>query len=1167
MAQTGRVSGSVVDAQGAAVPGATVNLYLRGSASPLAAAQTSAAGLYQFAGLQPVQYDLEVSASGFRKEIIRGLKVDTNTELAMPPVKLEVSAAAEVVEVSAEIVGIQTANAEITATVTNSQLRVLPTLNRSPLALIVTQAGVTYNGRTSTTINGMRPSFTNISLEGINIQDNYIRTNALDFLPNLLLLDQIAEMTVSTSNTSAGLGSGAAQISFTVPSGSNQFHGSLLWTNRNNYFASNTWFNNRNNVAIPFLNQNQAGGSLRGRIIKDKLFFYANYELFRNRQQSSQTRTILRESARQGMLTYLDTGGVQRQVNLLQQAGVSQDAQMQKILALMPGPEKINRNDIGDGLNTGGYTFNVRNNRDRDNITGKVDYVLSTRHAFSGVYAWNRDLLDRPDTSNDFNVVPPVKNDNTTKFMSATWRWNPTPTLTNELRGGFNLAPGLFLTDQDFGAGIFAVPSFISNPVNTFRAQGRYTNTFNIANNATWFRDRHNLTFGIQYQLIHSDPFNDASNLPTWTIGMSTANAKTLSAASFGNAIRSADLSTANSLLALQAGFISQASQAFNVTSRTSGFVGGASNKRRFTLPNYALYFNDSWKVTPHLTITAGVRWEFWAPVDERDGLVLLPVLQDNNAINTLLNPVGTLDFAGNAVGRPFYNRDWNNFGPNVGLAWQPFGNGKTVLRAGYSVNYPNDEFIRGVYNSVDTNAGLQQTVTLTNRVDVASRPTQTAAPAFKVPRTFADNYAVNTQAALATLDPNLRTPYVQQWNFGIQHELGKGVLEVRYVGNHATKQFRAIDYNQVMINENGFLPDFLRAQRNAELARAATGTYDPSYNAAVAGSQRLTVFPLLSSGGLLTNATIRNLILTGEPGELANTYMINGLNGSVDFYRNANSLGTNLMTNYSNATYNALQVDYRRTIRDAQVQANYTFAKSLSDAGGDTQQRFEPFLDNANPSIEKSPTPFDVRHAFKLNGAYMLPVGNGRLWNTGSGWKDKAFGGWSVSGFFTWQSGNPFSILSSRGTVNRAGRSTSNTAVTALNWDQLKDVVKFEMTPTGPIFVSRSAVNTDGRAVQSDGQTLFNGQVFFQPSAGTLGTLQRRMFYGPGNINLDAAVLKDVPLTEHQRIEFRAEAFNVTNTPSFYLGDQTITATNFGRITSTISGRRVLQFGLQYRF
>src|SRR5262249_26368154 len=217
----------------------------------------------------------------------------------------------------------------------------------------------------------------------------------------------------------------------------------------------------------------------------------------------------------------------------------------------------------------------------------------------------------------------------------------------------------------------------------------------------------------------------------------------------------------------------------------------------------------------------------------------------------------------------------------------------------------------------------------------------------FKVPRTLQDNYQLSQTGALGLPDPNLRTPYVQQWSVGFQRQIKGAVLEARYVGNHATKQLRAFDLNQVDIQSNGFLDDFRRAYNNATLSRAQTGRFDPAYNSAITGSQQLLVFPKLAQGGSLSSSTVQNLIATGEVGQLANLYQTNLLNGSVNFYRNPNILGANLMTNYSNATYNALQVDFRKqTNHGLYLQANYTYSKVLSDTVGDGQFRFEPFLD-----------------------------------------------------------------------------------------------------------------------------------------------------------------------------------------------------------------------------
>jgi hypothetical protein len=1166
---TGQISGRVLDASGAAIPGTNIELFVQGGATPIAVQESNQEGLFQFVGVRPINYDLAIEAKGFQKQILRGIKVDAGLTLSLPPLTLEVSTQAEVVEVTAEVQGVQTSNAEIATSVTNEQIRRLPTLNRSPLGLIRTQAGVNSNNRSNTTINGMRPSFTNVTIDGINIQDNFIRTNGLDFLPNLLLMDQVAEMTITTSNTTAADGSGASQIKFVTPSGTNEYHGSLYWYNRNNIASANTWFGNRNRTARPFLNQNQAGGSLSGPAVKDKLFFYGNYELFRLRQQSNATRTILTQSARQGILTYRDTAGAVRTINPLTTVGVTADPLMQQFIGQIPDASNINRTDVGDGLNTGGYQFNIQNNRTRDNITGKVDYVASPKNVFSWTMLWNRDIVDRPDLANDYSTAPKVKNDGAVTGTQGTWRYSPTPGFTNELRGGFNLTPAAFLTDETFGRAIFTLP-LVSNPINTFRAQGRQTDTYNFQNNANWFKGKHSIAFGFHYQKINTDPFNDAGNIPVYAMGVSAANPNGLSTANVPG-LRATDVGIANGLLSLHAGFLSSVAQTFNVTSVDSGFVDGATNLRRFRMNNFAFYVNDTWRVSRKLTLTLGLRWENYTRVTDKDGLSLLPRLEGGSYINTLLNPNGVLDFAGTVLNRPFYNMDSNNLGPNIGIAYQPFGDNKTVIRAGFSTQFPNDDFIQSIRNNVNTNSGLAQAVNVPNLVTRASNPTAVPTPAFKVPRTFADNWAASTNTAFGMPDPGLRTPYVMQWNFGIQREIAKGVLDVRYVGNRAVKQFRAFDYNQVLVREDelpGYFSDFMRAYNNGLLSLNATGAFRPAYNPNIAGSQPLPFFNQLPAGGLLTNATIIGQIQQGQVGNLASVYQTNRLNGPFSFFPNRNSLGVNAVTNFSTAAYHGLQMDFRRTFRSGvQVQANYTYSKVMSDASGDGQTRFEPFLDIRNAGIERGRVPFDLTHAFKLNGVWDLPFGEGRKFDISNPIMNQIFGGWSVSGFMTLQSGNPFSITAPRGTLNRAARSGNQTAVTLLNKSQLDDVLSFRMTPGGPFFVTEAAIGADGRGVQPDGRAPFAGQVFFNPAPGTIGTLQRNYFSGPRFYNTDLAILKTFPITETQRIEFRSEWFNLTNTPSFYFNGGDVNSTQFGRITSTASGRRIIQFGLYYKF
>lgn len=342
----GRVTGTVVDKTGAVVPNAEVNLTIPGGAK-VYTAKTSESGSFTFVAVNAATYDLTVQASGFLPGNVRGVVVDAARETDLHNIQLDITAVTESVEVKSNAQTVQTNNAEISQTITHTQIQNLPVINRSPLAFLQTQAGV-VSGRDTTTINGQRTTFTSVTLDGINVQDNFIRTNALDFLPNLLLLDQVGEMTVSTSNANPAMGGGASQVVFVTPSGTNQFHGSALWSNRNNYFAANTWFNNQSGVKRPFLNQNQFGGKVGGPILHNKLFFYANYEEFLSRQQTPASTTILTDDARNGIFT-ASTG---QKVNVLQLAGVGIDPNMKAILGQLPAASLSNNFNVGDSRAT-----------------------------------------------------------------------------------------------------------------------------------------------------------------------------------------------------------------------------------------------------------------------------------------------------------------------------------------------------------------------------------------------------------------------------------------------------------------------------------------------------------------------------------------------------------------------------------------------------------------------------------------------------------------------------------------------------------------------------------------------------------------------------------------------------------------------------------------------
>ncbi len=1173
---TGRLAGSVIDQSGAAIPNANVSLFLPGGDSAVITAQTTTDGLFHLTSLRPESYILTVESPGFNKYRLTGVKIDSAAETSLPPIKLEVAAAAQSVEVNANVASVDTNTIEVSKTISKNQIEDLPAPDRQVSTLFLTQAGVTES-RGAAVVNGMRTSAANVTYDGINIQDNYIRNNSLDFIPNKLTIDQVQEVTVNTSNANPALGGGAAQIVLISPSGTNEFRGSVYWYNRNNAFSATDWFDNQSGAGKQFLNLNQLGGSIGGPILRNKLLFYANYEAFRQRTSTYFNNTILLPDARQGVFTYRTSSGAIQKFNLLQAAGLSIDPVIQGQLSKMPSAG--NNTNVGDGLNTTGYALNAPENEDRDTVTGKLDYYLSTKNVFSGSFTWNRDNVLRPDVLQSYGTgyyggSVPITNANKGKLMSASWRWTPTGSLTNELRGGFNLASLPFNVSGEEPSN-FITGTLFTTPVNQFLPQGRDTKIFSLQDNATWMHGKHTIFFGYQEQILHLTPYNAAGIVPSYGLGIS-ANSPYATVTSQIPGLRSTDVATANSLLTSLGGIISSYTQTYNVSSQTSGFVSGAEALHHNVLNTYSGYIADSYKMFRNLTWSIGLRYDYWTPVYDADGLYLSPQIQNNNPAATILNPAGVLNFIGDKD-HPFYHPSKKNFSPNAGFAWDVLGNGKTSVRGGYSLAYINDETILTVIDGVSPNAGLSSAVTSSSQAAlISSGLPKIPTPTFKVPRTFADNWALSTSNGESIIDPNLKTPYIQQWNFGVEQQVKNVVFDVRYVGNHGTKLYQTFDQNQVQINASGFLQDFIRARNNGFLAQAAGLGFKPAYNSAVAGSQPLTVFPTMPNGGYLTNSSVLTYLQRGEVGTLGQFYVQNGVNGPVQFFQNPNELLGRVLTNFANSTYNALQTEARGHFsKDLQFQFSYVYGKVMSNSNGtnQTQGNVEDLLAVNNGKIPRARAPFDLTHVFKANYVYQVPLGKGHRFMSGR-LMDAVVGGWTTSAIWTYQSGSPFSVLFPYGTYNRAARSPYETANTTQTRDSLSNLVgnQVYMTGNGPYFISPSLIGSDGRGIAPFGSAPFSGQAFFAPDPGTIGSMQLRQFSGPWDFSFDASAQKTFHITEKQQLRFRADFYNLFNHPVFLpSSDSTnanINATTFGKMAvGTLNGPRVIQFGLYYRF
>jgi len=1019
---TGTILGTVKDAQGLAIPAASVTLTNQGT-SRTQAGKTSSRGSYEFTHLNVGWYTVEVSKAGFKNRLATNIKLDASTEYSVPPIVLNVGAVSETVTVEAGTNIVQTAGAEITDTVEKQQIEELPLLGRNPLVLLSTQAGVTQNhrnrnsGADTTVINGQRQSFSNLTLDGINIQDNFVRSESLDYTPNFLFMSQVGEFTTTTQNGGPQAGMGSSQVSMVTPSGTNHWHGEGFWYYRTAAWSANDWFNDANGIAKPNLLLNQAGADIGGPLRKDKLFVYGAYELYRLRSQRATDTTVLTSAARSGVFQWRATcttncpagvtpGSIQS-LNVLTAKSVAADPLIATLMAQVP--TTINNGSIGDGLNTGGYSYNQRADDSRDNASVHLDWNPASHHSFSGTYAWNRYFVDRPGATlslpNTYSAVPVVYNKEDDDFVSAAWRWTPTSAFTNEVRFGFNLSPVNFFTNQKFRA--FTIRNTLfNNPDQNEFPSSRDANTWSWQDDASWSRGSHLLNFGTQLQRVTVSAQNSDNTIPDLNLDYTLSGNSPLVSSQFNGGISDFDLATANKLLATLGGLVGSELQTFNVTSTTSGYVPGASLAQNFRYNTWSLYGGDSWRFRTNLTVTYGLRWEYLSPFDERDGLLQFPTVPRGQTVQQVLLSDATLAYFGGNTGRSVYKKDLDNFGPNIGIAWDPFGDGNTSVRAGYSINRVNDELIGAPYNASLSNPGVSTQTgppTRPKRLTTSSPLSALAIPSPTMSNTFSGNwaklYGFDTGNTFGyAVDPNLQAPYVQQWNLSIQREIGwNSSVTVAYVGNTGAKLYRAIDLNQVAINGNGFLRAFRLARQNGFNSVAATGIFNPCFvppsgsdcsasNPNVAYFAR-NFYP--SFNGFLDDpgfsAIIDQYMQQGAVGDLADLYHSIAADatlfgGTVALAPNQYLRAADLLGNYSHSDYHAGTVEFRRRFpQGLNFQANYTFSKVFTDYSADTPtgvQRFFPYLDNANPKLEKERANFDVTHAFKANFLYQLPFG-----------------------------------------------------------------------------------------------------------------------------------------------------------------------------------------------
>jgi hypothetical protein len=922
---TARMDGTVTDPQGAAIVGAQILVINVDTGAPFKAA-TNERGEWVIPAMPNGTYRVTITMQGFKTTTIDNVKMDAGVPQTVNA-KLELGQLTETVEVSAGAEIVQTTTASVNSTLQGRQVFELPYITRNALDLLVTQPGTQTGGANRDSyINGLPTGAINITTDGINTQDNYYRSGDGFFTLIPVRADSIEEVTLTTSAAGAdGSAQGGAQVKFVTRGGTNEYHGGAFWQHRNTALNANYYFNNIDGVDRNRIILNQGGVHAGGPILKDKLFFFDNFEIYRLPATTKTTRTVLTPDAINGNFTYQDSTGNLHTVNVLSAAAAkgftgTPDPVLLKTLQTINGltangvlrsrvasASDYNRNDLV--FQPAGMSKNNYN-------TLRLDYNLTDKHHLSFIHTY---FLNNstPDITNSVVPIYPgtgtvlgqdnlVAGQRGNRYAGVvSLRSSFSATITNELRGGMNRSltlfrdqissPALFSEWGGYSLGSTMASSYVTGVASVSGSSRRTSPVKELHDNLSWVKGSHLLSLGFDFSQVNFWYVNVGTNtIPTVAFGVATGDpigtgsTNVFTSATFPGA-SSSQLSQAKSLYALLTGRVSSVSRAASLDEKTHqyAYVPRVERNRQ---REYGAFFQDSWRTTPRLTLNYGIRYERQGAFENINGIYSSVSYASAWGIS---GPYNWFIPGANAGVNPQYDAlvtpyktpaMWN---PSFGFAYQLpkrdgilgklLGNhdGASVLRGGYNISTVREGSY--VFQSI---YGSNQGANLTLSVDPGSYPAEFGPPGSVLFRNgnlpsrsypAAPTYPIPSSpgSSLNAFDPNLKMGYVQSWNFGFQRELTRNtVMEIRYTGNQGVHLWRQVNLNELNIYENGFLSEFTVAQRNLAIARAANPASNNFGNQGLAGQQNVPI--LQTALGTTNDYTTATYLLQNQPGAIA---------------------------------------------------------------------------------------------------------------------------------------------------------------------------------------------------------------------------------------------------------------------------------------------------------
>ncbi len=1126
---TSRLEGTIQDVSGAVIAGAKVTAVNNRTQTRTESA-SGAEGRFVLPSLAPGEYTVTVDSAGFRRFVINNVVLNVG-DVVNQNIKLELGQVTESVVVEAEVVRVQTSEAQIARVVTMKDIDTLPQLARNPLVLAVFQPGIQIDAGSITYshVNGLRQGSNNTRLDGVDVNDPVAPRLGLSHNPNNP--DAIAEFRIIINGGKAEYGrSAGGQVEMITRSGTNKWSGNLFEYLRNTALHANTFFNNSTGNPRPKFIQNQFGGSLGGPIRKDKTFIFGNFQGFRQRQEVVRNRTVLSGEAKRGVFRWRVPGSSAIQsfdIARNDPRGKGVDAEVAKTFAMLPDPNNF---DLGDTLNTAGFRFNNPTNSSDNQLHIKADHNLTSAHRLFVRYSLYRNQL--VDALNNADARFPGQLQGTQGGRrwgySIGSDWSLTPNIVNEARFGYRAAATDFLRPAR-PKGVAYISNLYTDPINPNFSNGRDSPVYDITENVTMVRQKHTFKAGANLRFTKQHNWRDDNIYPNVTFATTFGNnvPASIGPAPVGSAISSADRQRFDSLYNDVLGRMNQVTLTF-YSDLEKFLPAGTGRVRDLLMRDHAYFFQDDWKILKNLTLNLGLRWEYFGVPSEKQRLI------------GRLDKIDLVSSGGQAAdlkvqrNNAWFNRDLNNFAPRVAFAWDVRGDGKIAVRSSYGVFY--DRIIGSAINGVDTTTpGFSQASQVfpnqagTDRraSDGASIPARPENPVLELPPT--------RSTTIRVFHPNFRTGYAQHFSLNIQTEVFRNtVLEASYVGTRGVKLFMNRDLNQPRIYE-----DFLKAFKELQ-AFQASSTPVPAGNALV----RVFGTPAAAISALGAS-TVRD----GQAGSAANTldrsnYTRYAAAGLSNFYLrnfpqyNQLVLGGNDGRSY----YNSLQVSVRRQVGALKVNANYTFSKGLDNTSAEGNGYTAP-IDSSNLRLNRARTDFDRPHSFNSSVTYVVPVGKGKRFGAGlPRWADSLAGGWEMGLLNIWQSGDPFTVNSSR---------TTATVTTWANYDGDRNIGQIQRKGNGVFFYTPDQVAR-----------------FTFPGAGEIGTSGRNAFRNPRYFDVDISVLKRFRVYERYGFTYRAEFFNLFNNTNFGdLATNMLNQQTFGKFSAIVGNARIMQMALRLDF